>query len=143
MSLNKEYAVSVRNFIDKEKQPCNITELYFGYFIAHVPSKLELKAVSQVPETPHLKMTESPKKVPQFYRRVLPQSCISFYSKEGKKIFHEALESGHMECYFKLAAQFRTQDEPAFCGLTTLVIALNALEVDPGEVWKGKVQNQF
>lgn len=46
-----------------------------------------------------------------------------------------------MECYFKLAAQFRTQDEPAFCGLTTLVIALNALEVDPGEVWKGKVEN--
>ncbi|XP_048765526.2 glutathione gamma-glutamylcysteinyltransferase-like isoform X1 [Ostrea edulis] len=88
-------------------------------------------------ESPHLPMAESPQKVPQFYRRVLPQSCISFYSQEGKKIFHEALESGHMECYFKLAAQFRTQDEPAFCGLTTLVIALNALEVDPGEVWKG------
>ncbi|XP_048765523.2 glutathione gamma-glutamylcysteinyltransferase-like [Ostrea edulis] len=111
----------------------------------HVPPKTELITVSPAPEiphlpmaeSPHLPMAESPQKVPQFYRRVLPQSCISFYSQEGKKIFHEALESGHMECYFKLAAQFRTQDEPAFCGLTTLVIALNALEVDPGEVWKG------
>lgn len=83
-------------------------------------------------------MADVPQKVPQFYRRVLPDTCISFYSEEGKKIFREALDSGHMECYFKLAAQFRTQDEPAFCGLTTLVIALNALEVDPGAVWKGE-----
>ncbi|XP_062583603.1 uncharacterized protein LOC134245307 [Saccostrea cucullata] len=88
-------------------------------------------------EVSPVSMADVPQKVPQFYRRVLPQTCISFYSEEGKKIFREALDSGHMECYFKLAAQFRTQDEPAFCGLTTLVIALNALEVDPGEVWKG------
>eukprot|EP00964_Phaeocystis_antarctica_P026928 scaffold15154_cov75-Phaeocystis_antarctica.AAC.2 len=32
---------------------------------------------------------------------------------------------------------FETQSEPAFCGLGTLVTALNALEVDPGELWKG------
>ncbi|VDM64628.1 unnamed protein product [Angiostrongylus costaricensis] len=38
--------------------------------------------------------------------------------------------------YFKLASQFRTQDEPAYCGLSTLVMVLNALEVDPGRVWK-------
>ena len=42
-----------------------------------------------------------------------------------------------MEGYFGLAAQFRTQDEPAFCGLSTLVMVLNALEVDPKRVWKG------
>lgn len=42
-----------------------------------------------------------------------------------------------MENYFALAAQFRTQDEPAFCALSTLVMVLNALEVDPGKVWKG------
>ena len=29
------------------------------------------------------------------------------------------------------------QDEPAFCGLGTLVTALNALAVDPGRIWKG------
>ena len=67
----------------------------------------------------------------------MPDSCISFYSPEGKKIFSEAIATGHMDCYFKLAAQFRTQEEPAYCGLTTLVMILNALEVDPGRVWKG------
>ena len=72
-----------------------------------------------------------------FYRRPLPDQCISFNSEEGKKIFREALLSGHMESYFSLAAQFRTQDEPAFCGLSTLVMVLNTLEVDPWRVWKG------
>lgn len=72
-----------------------------------------------------------------FYRRPLPDLCISFNSDEGKKIFTEALLSGHMESYFGLAAQFRTQDEPAFCGLSTLVMVLNTLEVDPWRVWKG------
>lgn len=73
----------------------------------------------------------------EFFRRILPEECISFYSEEGKAIFSEALSTGHMNCYFKLAAQFRTQDEPAYCGLSTLVMILNALDVDPGVVWKG------
>jgi glutathione gamma-glutamylcysteinyltransferase len=30
-----------------------------------------------------------------------------------------------------------TQSEPAYCGVTTLVIVLNALSVDPRRVWKG------
>lgn len=81
-------------------------------------------------------MNPSPEN-PPFYRRKLPETCISFSSDEGKKIFTEALLSGHMDCYFKLASQFRTQDEPAFCGLSTLVMILNALEVDPEKVWKG------
>lgn len=72
-----------------------------------------------------------------FYRRPLPPECISFCSAEGKTIFKEALGAGFMENYFNLAAQFRTQDEPAFCGLSTLVMVLNSLEVDPGKVWKG------
>lgn len=72
-----------------------------------------------------------------YYRRQLPESCISFCSAKGKEIFKEALVSGHMDCYFPLAAQFRTQEEPAFCGLSTLVMVLNTLEVDPKKVWKG------
>ena len=72
----------------------------------------------------------------QFYRIPLPSSCISFGSMEGMALFAEAQASGHMFTYFPLASQFRTQDEPAFCGLSTLVMALNALEVDPQRVWK-------
>ncbi|KAK3096437.1 hypothetical protein FSP39_000108, partial [Pinctada imbricata] len=81
--------------------------------------------------------SDNPKPVRPIYRRPLPSSCIDFSSPEGKNIFQEALDAGNMECYFRLAAQFRTQDEPAFCGLTTLVMTLNSLEIDPGQVWKG------
>ncbi|CBJ32985.1 phytochelatin synthase, catalyse the biosynthesis of PCs from GSH [Ectocarpus siliculosus] len=42
-----------------------------------------------------------------------------------------------MENYFRLAEQFRTQEEVTFCGLSTLTMVLNALAVDPGRVWKG------
>ena len=66
-----------------------------------------------------------------YYRRPLPDTCIDFSSELGKQIFSESLADGRMETYFKLASQFRTQDEPAFCGLSTLVMCLNALSIDP------------
>ena len=50
---------------------------------------------------------------------------------------HITVFVGHMNCYFRLASQFRTQDDPAYCGLATLVMILNALEIDPGRIWKG------
>lgn len=71
------------------------------------------------------------------YRRTLPATLIAFSSPEGRKIFGEALASGGMEGYFSLAEQFHTQSEPAFCGLGTLVVVLNALSVDPRRIWKG------
>ncbi|CAB3405321.1 unnamed protein product [Caenorhabditis bovis] len=71
-----------------------------------------------------------------FYRRPLPETCVDFSSEIGKKLFTEALLQGYANIYFKLASQFRTQDEPAYCGLSTLVMVLNALEVDPEKVWK-------
>ncbi|EFO25033.1 PCS-1 protein [Loa loa] len=71
-----------------------------------------------------------------FYRRKLPSSCINFASPEGKKLFIESLVKGHANIYFRLASHFLTQGEPSYCGLSTLVMVLNALEVDPGRVWK-------
>ncbi|VBB33918.1 unnamed protein product [Acanthocheilonema viteae] len=71
-----------------------------------------------------------------FYRRKLPPSCINFASPEGKKLFIESLVKGHANIYFRLASHFLTQNEPSYCGLSTLVMVLNALEVDPGRVWK-------
>jgi glutathione gamma-glutamylcysteinyltransferase len=54
-------------------------------------------------------------------------------------VFHEALTAGTMAGYFALAEQFHTQADPAFCGLGTLVMVLNALAIDPGpgRSWKG------
>ena len=72
-----------------------------------------------------------------FYRRPLPPGLISFSSPEGRQLFTEALALGYMEGYFALAEQFHTQSEPAFCGIGTLVVVLNALSIDPGRIWKG------
>ena len=69
-----------------------------------------------------------------FYRRLLPSSCIAFSSTEGRQLFREALDLGGVEGYFALAEQFHTQAEPAFCGLGTMVVVLNALTIDSGRI---------
>ncbi|KAA8550729.1 hypothetical protein F0562_002413 [Nyssa sinensis] len=72
------------------------------------------------------------------YRRVLPSPpAIDFASTEGKQLFLEAVQSGTMEGFFKLISYFQTQSEPAYCGLASLAMILNALAVDPGRKWKG------
>jgi len=44
----------------------------------------------------------------------------------------------NMNVYFPLTEQFLTQSEPAYCGLTSLAMGLNALNVDPLTFrWKG------
>lgn len=73
-----------------------------------------------------------------FYRRQLPSSQVSFTSQEGKRRFRSSLQHGTAEPFYRLISQFQTQDEPAFCGVTTLAMVLNALEIDPRRVWKGR-----
>jgi len=64
-----------------------------------------------------------------FYRRILPETCVAFSSDEGKKLFKESLMLGYANIYFPLAEQFNTQAEPAYCGVSSLVMVLNALAV--------------
>jgi Phytochelatin synthase len=71
------------------------------------------------------------------YRRALPTDAIAFSSPEGRKLFAAALAAGGMDGYFPLAEQFHTQSDPSFCGLGSLVVALNALAIDPERLWKG------
>jgi glutathione gamma-glutamylcysteinyltransferase len=76
-----------------------------------------------------------------FHRRSLPKDAIAFSSPEGRGLFSEALATAGLNGYFPLAEQFHTQSDPAFCGLASLVVALNALSIalsiDPGRQWKG------
>lgn len=72
-----------------------------------------------------------------FYRRPLPEPLVAFASPQGRALFQEALAAGGMEGWFALSEQFHTQSDPAFCGLGTLVVVLNALQIDPGRIWKG------
>ncbi|CAD6233398.1 unnamed protein product [Miscanthus lutarioriparius] len=75
---------------------------------------------------------------PSLYRRALPSPpAVDFTSPDGKRLFSEALEGGTMEGFFGLSSCFKTQSEPAFCGLASLAVVLNALAIDPGRRWKG------
>lgn len=71
------------------------------------------------------------------YRRPMPEGAVPFASDEGRALFAEALARGGLDGYFRLAEQFHTQSDPSFCGLGSLVVALNALAIDPGRLWKG------
>jgi len=72
-----------------------------------------------------------------FYMRPLPSEQPALDSETGRRLFAEALIDGGMASYFKIAQQFHTQSEPAYCSLGTLVCALNALGIDPARQWKG------
>jgi len=101
------------------------------------------------------------------YRRLLPcPPAVEFASSQGKvmrmnehanvfisivfllnfslfiefqELFLEAIHNGTMEGFYKLVSHFQTQSEPAFCGLASLSMVLNALAIDPGRKWKGTV----
>lgn len=71
-----------------------------------------------------------------FYRRPLPETCISLSLPEGQQLFRSSLQSNGTKSFFQLISQFHTQTEPAFCGPSTLVMVLNSLNVDPRQQWK-------
>ena len=70
------------------------------------------------------------------HRLPLPPPAVGFSTTLGKQYLRAALWGNEAECYFRLAEAFTTQSETTFCGLATLVMVLNALEVDPGRKWK-------
>jgi len=74
---------------------------------------------------------------PSFYKRSLPDQCTAFSSRQGKALFASALQHHGLRSFFCLMEQYTTQSEPAYCGISTLVVVLNALAVDPHRTWKG------
>jgi glutathione gamma-glutamylcysteinyltransferase len=72
-----------------------------------------------------------------FYRRELPPILSSFTSEKGKQLFKTALMSGEANIFYSLSGNFTMQSEPAFCGLGSLTMILNALSIDPQRRWKG------
>ena len=75
-----------------------------------------------------------------FYGRPLPAQLTSFNSPEGRRRLRESLAAGTSEAFFPLSEVFNTQAEPAFCGVSSLCMVLNALRIDPGPTrpaWRG------
>ena len=71
------------------------------------------------------------------HKRVLPSSLTAMSSPDGRKYLMEAFTNNTAESYWALTEQFINQTEPAFCGVTTLVMVLNAMCVDPQVRWRG------
>ncbi|KAF9214797.1 hypothetical protein BGZ59_002936 [Podila verticillata] len=72
-----------------------------------------------------------------FYRRELPPHLDSFTSASGKRLFKDMILEGTGENFFRMFTSFNTQSDPAFCGVSSLSMVLNALEIDPRKQWRG------
>lgn len=72
-----------------------------------------------------------------YHKRLMPNNLTSLSSKVGRQRFLEALSTGNAEAYLPLAEQFLNQSDPAYCGVTTLAMVLNACAVDPNVRWRG------
>ena len=72
-----------------------------------------------------------------FYRRSEPSKGINFLSDISKQLLLDCLQSNTANPFFELIDNYKTQADPSFCGLSNLVITLNALKVDPKTKWKG------
>ena len=79
---------------------------------------------------------QQPRPMPSFYQRPLPSTCTAFSSPLGRRVFQSAMQQGGLKSFFCLVEQHTTQSEPAYCGLATLVVALNAMAIDPRQNWK-------
>ena len=101
------------------------------------------KASSSVPacEIHPLPHSELPPPLPEpkysVRRRVMPASLLPLNSMAGRRFLMEALAQHTAAAYFTLMEHFSNQSDPAFCGVTTLMIVLNSLAVDPQVRWKG------
>lgn len=71
------------------------------------------------------------------HKRVLPSELTAFSSPRGKQLLVEAFGASTAESYWKLTEHFVNQSDPAFCGVTTLLMCLNAMGVDPNIRWRG------
>ena len=71
------------------------------------------------------------------YKRKEPTLGINFLSAQSKKMLQDCLKDNTANPFFSLTDQYITQADPAFCGLTNLVVILNTLSVDPKRKWKG------
>jgi hypothetical protein len=60
----------------------------------------------------------------------LPQNLIAFNSPEGEKLF---VESQSREDFFPLSMQFVTQNNQAYCGVASIVMVLNGLQISAPE----------
>ena len=70
-------------------------------------------------------------------RRLLPENLVALHSQEGRERLTRALLASTSKPYLHWMEHFTNQSDPAYCGITTLLIVLNVFAVDPHVRWKG------
>lgn len=78
-----------------------------------------------------------PQPINSFHRRILPPFLTQLSSPQGKILFRQSLLNNYAEAFYPLSEQFLNQSDPAYCGITTLIMILNAFGIDPNVRWKG------
>ena len=73
------------------------------------------------------------------HKRVLPSHLIALSSSRGRQMLMETLSASQDwdSPYWSLSEHFQNQSDPAFCGITTLIMVLNSMSIDPQIRWKG------
>lgn len=124
-TISNNYKTKIEQNFDSTIKIQNDTDNKTKFFAESLPgdSNYCSRQCIQVPEN-------------TFYKRPLPSHLVAFSSDKGKELFKRALEHGYLASFYKLMEQYHTQNDVAFCGLTSLCMILNALNVDPGKKWK-------
>ncbi|XP_032241445.2 glutathione gamma-glutamylcysteinyltransferase 2 [Nematostella vectensis] len=71
-----------------------------------------------------------------FYGETLPELCVDYRSTESQHRLIRSMNDGTAVPFLSISSCFNTQTDPAFCGLATLAIVLNAMQIDPQRLWK-------
>jgi glutathione gamma-glutamylcysteinyltransferase len=72
-----------------------------------------------------------------YKRRVLPGTLVALDSIPGSRRLVETLTCNTAASYLPLTSHFINQSDPAYCGISTLLVVLNALSIDPMVRWRG------
>lgn len=66
----------------------------------------------------------------------LPEELVDYRSIESKKRLLRCINEGSAVPFFSLSSCYKNQSHPAYCGISTLVVVLNSLGIDPKSTWK-------
>ena len=71
-----------------------------------------------------------------FYGYPLPENLLDYRSSESRTRLCRTLQTGYAVPFLTLSSCYNTQSQLTYCGLDTLAIILNSLQIDPRRRWK-------
>jgi glutathione gamma-glutamylcysteinyltransferase len=72
------------------------------------------------------------------YKRILPPNLTHLALQKGRNMLMQSLLQDTANSYWSLTEHGMNQSDPAYCGITTLLVILNSMAVDPQTIrWRG------